>query len=249
MSGSEREALERNDVRRLQALLALHDLELDLLTLGQRLVAVGLDRAEVDEDVLTLVALDESVALLVREPLHGALSQHILLHYKKRTTARARAADRGLSAANVSVGLLGNASTSAAVAGRLDRVPQEHRDRHRPDAARDGRHQRRPLGRVGIDVAAQAGLGAVHADVDHARAGLDHVGRDDSGLARPRRRATSASATCRAEVGGARVADRDGRVGAAGAGGRPASRRSCSGPMTTASRALERRRRTRRAAP
>jgi hypothetical protein len=42
------EALERHDVRRLQALLALHDLELDLLTLGQRLVAIGLDRTEVD---------------------------------------------------------------------------------------------------------------------------------------------------------------------------------------------------------
>jgi hypothetical protein len=76
------EALERNDVRRLQALLALHDLELDLLTLGQRLVAVGLDRTEVDEDVLALSALDESVALLVRKPLDGALCQTILLHYK-----------------------------------------------------------------------------------------------------------------------------------------------------------------------
>src|SRR4029078_4721740 len=93
--GSEREALERNDVRRLQALLALHDLELDLLTLGQRLVALGLNRAEVNEDVLALTPLDESVALLVREPLHCALSQTILLHYKKQRRPGHRAADRG----------------------------------------------------------------------------------------------------------------------------------------------------------
>src|SRR5262245_7187954 len=89
-TGSEREALERNDVRRLQALLALHDLELDLLTLGQRLVPVGLNRAEVDEDVLALTPLDESVALLVRKPLHGALCQNRSSFYcQKPTTARA----------------------------------------------------------------------------------------------------------------------------------------------------------------
>src|SRR5439155_24685867 len=86
--GSETEALERHDVRRLQALLALHDFELDLLTLGQRLVALGLNRAEVDEDILALTPLDESIALLVRKPLHGALCQNILLHCKKQTTAR-----------------------------------------------------------------------------------------------------------------------------------------------------------------
>src|SRR5262249_39936361 len=52
---------DRDDVRRLQALLALHDLELDLLTLGQRLVPVHRDRREVDEDVLPLLALDEPI--------------------------------------------------------------------------------------------------------------------------------------------------------------------------------------------
>jgi hypothetical protein len=44
----------------------------------------------VDEDVLALTPLDEAVALLVREPLHGALCQNrssFLL--QKQTTARA----------------------------------------------------------------------------------------------------------------------------------------------------------------
>ena len=63
------------DVRGLDALVALHDLELHALTLGQRLVAVHRDRGEVDEDVLATLTLDEAVALLVREPLDGALSQ------------------------------------------------------------------------------------------------------------------------------------------------------------------------------
>src|SRR4029079_729019 len=66
-------SLDRGDVRRLQALLALHDLEFDALTLGQRLVPVHRDRREMDENVLTLLALDEPIALLVREPLHREL--------------------------------------------------------------------------------------------------------------------------------------------------------------------------------
>src|SRR5207237_570238 len=70
-----KESLDRLHVRGLCALGALHDLELDLLTLGQRLVPVHRDRREVDEDVLPTLALDEPVALLVREPLDGALSQ------------------------------------------------------------------------------------------------------------------------------------------------------------------------------
>src|SRR5207244_12993154 len=72
-------ASDADDVRSLQALLALHDFELDALTLGQRLVPLHPDRGEVDEDVLPLLALDEAIALLVREPLDGALSQLILL--------------------------------------------------------------------------------------------------------------------------------------------------------------------------
>src|SRR5207249_10439657 len=67
--------LDRLDVRGLSALWALHDLELNSLTLGQRLVPLLRDGGEVNEDVLATLTLDESVALLVRKPLHGALSQ------------------------------------------------------------------------------------------------------------------------------------------------------------------------------
>src|ERR671918_408169 len=81
-------ALRQNDVLRLQALVALLDVELNALSLGQGAVAVHLDGAVVDEDVVALLTLDESVALLVREPLDGALSQ--LLPPSQQTTARQR---------------------------------------------------------------------------------------------------------------------------------------------------------------
>src|SRR5581483_2557047 len=68
-------SLDRLDVRGLRALGALHNLERHLLTLGQRLVPVHPDRREVHEDVVPALALDEAVALLVREPFHGALCQ------------------------------------------------------------------------------------------------------------------------------------------------------------------------------
>src|SRR6266508_556789 len=75
------------NVRRLQALLALNDLELDALAFLEGLVALLSDGREVDEDVLSLSALDEAVALLVREPLDGAFSQ-LTASFNKQTTAR-----------------------------------------------------------------------------------------------------------------------------------------------------------------
>src|SRR5437899_5469766 len=72
-----RKKLERGDVRRLQALVALHDVERDALTFGQRLVAVTCDGREVDEHVRLAVApLDEAISLLVREPLDRAFRQN-----------------------------------------------------------------------------------------------------------------------------------------------------------------------------
>src|SRR5690606_1599724 len=53
----------------LQALLALHDLERDLLAFLQRLEAAALDRAEMDEQVLAAFRGDEAKALGVVEPL------------------------------------------------------------------------------------------------------------------------------------------------------------------------------------
>src|SRR6478735_5265030 len=71
---------ERTDVLRLRALRALGDVELDLLVLVQRLVAVGLDGRVVHEDVVAAVLLgDEAEALLSVEPLDGALSHCSLL--------------------------------------------------------------------------------------------------------------------------------------------------------------------------
>lgn len=58
------------DVLCLRALLALHDFELDVITLLQALVALRLDGAVVDEHVGTIVSADEAEALRVIEPFH-----------------------------------------------------------------------------------------------------------------------------------------------------------------------------------
>ena len=63
----------------LEALGALLDLELHFLPLLERPVAVHLDLRMVDEHVVPALARNEAVALLVREPLDGALCQHFLL--------------------------------------------------------------------------------------------------------------------------------------------------------------------------
>src|SRR3954470_23672687 len=66
------------NVLRLRALGALRDVELDLLVLVQGLVALGLDRRVVHEDVVAAVLLrNEAEALLRVEPLNSALS-HVL---------------------------------------------------------------------------------------------------------------------------------------------------------------------------
>src|SRR3546814_18974972 len=56
----------------LQALLALHDGEADLLAFRQALEALGPDRAEMDEDILAILAADKSEDLCIVEPLHGS---------------------------------------------------------------------------------------------------------------------------------------------------------------------------------
>src|SRR5436190_11187573 len=57
------------DVGGLLALGAVHDVELDLLALGEAAVAVTRDGREVDEDVVAVGTGDEPVPLLVAEPL------------------------------------------------------------------------------------------------------------------------------------------------------------------------------------
>jgi hypothetical protein len=65
--------LEGLDVRGLQALGTLGDFEFNRLAIIQRLVAISHDCGEVDENVLSTLALDESKALAGIEPLHCSL--------------------------------------------------------------------------------------------------------------------------------------------------------------------------------
>ena len=65
--------LEGLDVRGLQALGTLGDFEFNRLAIIQRLVAISHDRGEMDENVLSTLALDESKALAGIEPLHCTL--------------------------------------------------------------------------------------------------------------------------------------------------------------------------------
>src|SRR4029453_15593143 len=82
-----------SDVGRLLALRAVDDVELDRLALREGLVALAVDRREVDEHIVLPLARDEPETLLVAEPLHGALlCQRALLcpERAERSTARAR---------------------------------------------------------------------------------------------------------------------------------------------------------------
>ncbi len=66
--------LEAGDVRGLQALGALGDLEFNRLALVQRLVPFALNGGEVHEDVFTGRTLDEPEALAGVEPLYCSFS-------------------------------------------------------------------------------------------------------------------------------------------------------------------------------
>src|SRR5439155_18843491 len=64
--------LQRLDVRRRGALLALRHVERDLLALFEGLVTRTLDRGVMGEEILAaVIRRDESEALRVVEPLHG----------------------------------------------------------------------------------------------------------------------------------------------------------------------------------
>src|SRR4051812_46396648 len=67
----------------------------------------------------------------------------------------------------VALGAGSGGRTSAAGAGRAKRVGEQHRDRHRPPPAWNRRDRSSNLGgRLEVDVADEAVVGAVHADVD-----------------------------------------------------------------------------------
>jgi len=65
--------LQRLNVGGLQALGAADDLKLDRLAVVQRAIAIGDDRGEMDENVLSGLALDETKALAGIKPLHCSL--------------------------------------------------------------------------------------------------------------------------------------------------------------------------------
>src|ERR1700722_16705838 len=69
--------LKAGDVRSLQALRPGGYFELNSLTFVQRLVAVSLNRGEMNEDILTGLALDETEALASIEPLYCSLFFHL----------------------------------------------------------------------------------------------------------------------------------------------------------------------------
>ena len=80
-----RSGLQRLYVGSLQALGATHDLELNGLALIERAIAVGLNRREMDENVLAALALDESKALAGVKPLHCSLFFHRCVSFKDKS--------------------------------------------------------------------------------------------------------------------------------------------------------------------
>src|SRR5206468_10577932 len=136
--GSERKALRGLHVRGLGALGALDDFERHALAFGQRLVALHRDRGKVDEHVVATLTLDEAVALLVREPLHGALWQRTPPYTYKRRPGH-RVADTLLQRPKNSSGSRKRKLISADSCS-TNRVLQQASDRHWADTARYGRH-------------------------------------------------------------------------------------------------------------
>ena len=73
--------LERGDVRRLQALRTVGYFEFNRLPVVQRLIPLRLNRGEVNENVLAVLALDESKSLAGIEPLHGSLFSQMCVSF------------------------------------------------------------------------------------------------------------------------------------------------------------------------
>jgi hypothetical protein len=68
------ELTDQGHVRRAGPLGALRDLELDLVTLVEGAIALGLDLGVVDENVRTTLMREETETLGLVEPLDGALN-------------------------------------------------------------------------------------------------------------------------------------------------------------------------------
>jgi hypothetical protein len=75
------------NVLRLEALPAVRDDELDSIAFGQRFESSRLDVREMDEDIVSIVAADEAVSLVVVEELDGTNGQSSLISGKARLVA------------------------------------------------------------------------------------------------------------------------------------------------------------------
>src|SRR4051794_10718772 len=96
--------------------------------------------------------------------------------------------------------------------GRLDRVHEQHRDRHRAHAARHGRDRGGLLHNgVEVDVAHEAVVGAIDADVDHHRPFPNHLGGHDLPTPDGSDQYVGAAAHL-SQVARARVTHRHGRI-------------------------------------
>ena len=82
--------LGRGDVFGLEAFRPLLDLKLHHLSLGQRLVTIHLNRGEMNENVLSRLALDEPIPLCCVKPLHDTLFSTQLGHSSFETFAICR---------------------------------------------------------------------------------------------------------------------------------------------------------------
>ena len=60
------------NVRGLQSLGSLRDVELDLLPFAQRAEAISLNSRVMDENIRSILTRDESISLRIVEPLHLA---------------------------------------------------------------------------------------------------------------------------------------------------------------------------------
>src|SRR5690242_3909909 len=82
----------RRHVFRLQALLALHDAEADLLAFLQRTKTGAADRTEMHEHVRSVLTADEAETLAFVEPLDGTdlTIRHGTLHKIKRDVCNSR---------------------------------------------------------------------------------------------------------------------------------------------------------------
>src|SRR5712692_7771460 len=110
------------DVFRLGSLLALGDVELDLLPFLQAAVTATGDRAEVHEHVRAALDRDEAVAFVAVEPLHSAL-RHLDLLVVHAAPRHGRAPRSPLALASLSRNARGAETVRGWLAARQLELP------------------------------------------------------------------------------------------------------------------------------